>query len=243
MKFKFFTTITLFLSAALNNPVYAEVNNTARNPDVISNVSNQCGGELWPVRISITPIDKYRVIITKFACTKGGQYIDGKFYEGGKPSIAREDYNVEYSFSGKIINSDGDIVEDFIGGGRRLSIVDAPKGFPLLVLLTSRYGASNNSHTYLLYSTSSIFKKIAVITQPLNKYQVSNRKGSERIVDGFYKDSDGNFLIDRLTTEGTKLGSCNACQDWNVETLKLVDGNLISMGMRDYDINTYQRLE
>ena len=62
-----------------------------------------------------------------------------------------------------------------------------------------------------------------MITQPLNEYQVNNRKGSERIVDGYYIDSDGNFLIDRLTTEGTELGSCNACQDWNVETLKLVD--------------------
>jgi hypothetical protein len=82
-----------------------------------------------------------------------------------------------------------------------------------------------------------------VITQPLNEYQVNNRKGSERIVDGFYIDSDGNFLIDRLTTEGTELGSCNACQEWKLETLKLVDGNMVSMGIRDYDINNYQRLK
>jgi hypothetical protein len=88
-----------------------------------------------------------------------------------------------------------------------------------------------------------LIKKVAEITQPLNEYQVNNRKGSERIVDGFYQDNDGNFLIDRLTTEGTELGKCNACQEWNVETLKLVDGNIVSMGIRDYDISNYQRLE
>ena len=73
-------------------------------------------------------------------------------------------------------------------------------------------------------------------------YQVTNGNGSESVVDGFYQNSDGNFLIDRLTTEGTELGSCNACQEWRLETLKLVDGNIVSMGIRDYPEN-YKRLE
>ena len=210
--------------------------------DVISNANKQCGGQLWTLQISITPIDSYRVIITKSACTKGGEYIDGQFYEDGKPSKPYPGME-GYSYSGQITDSDNNVVEDFIGGGDELSVVDTPEGFPLLTLLSSFYGASNNSHTYLLYSTSPVFKKIAVITQPLNEYQVNNRKGSERIVDGFYIDSDGNFLIDRLTTEGTELGSCNACQEWKLETLKLVDGNMVSMGIRDYDINNYQRLK
>ena len=65
-------------------------------------------------------------------------------------------------------------------------------------------------------------------------YQANNGNGSVRVVDGFYQDSDGNFLIDRLTTEGTELGNCNACQEWRLETLKLFDGNMVSMGIRDY---------
>jgi len=48
-------------------------------------------------------------------------------------------------------------------------------------------------------------------------YQVTNGNGSEREVDGFYQDSDGNFLIDRLTTEGTELGKSNASQEWRLE--------------------------
>ena len=208
--------------------------------DVISNANKQCGGQLWTLQISITPIDSYRVIITKHACTKGGEYIDGKFYENGKPSKPYPGME-GYSYSGQIIDSNDNIVEDFIGGGDELSIVDTPKGFPLLTLLASSYGASNTSHTYVLYSTSPVFKKIGEITQPLNEYQVTKGKGSERIVDGFYKDSNGNFLIDRLTTDGTELGKCNACQEWKLETLKLVDGELVSMGLRDYDFENYQK--
>ena len=219
-----------------------EIEGKISSNDVISLARNQCGGDLWKVQISITPIDSYRVIITKYACTKGGEYIDGQFYEDGKPSTPWKGLE-GYSFAGQIIDSNDNIVEDFIGGRDVLSVVDTPEGFPLLTLLTSSYGASNNSHAYLLYSTSPVFKKIAVITQPLNEYQVNNRKGSERIVDGFYQDSNGNLLIDRLTTEGTELGSCNACQEWKLETLKLVDGNMVSMGIRDYDINNYQRLK
>jgi len=204
----------------------------------------RCGGHLWNIQEVVSQQDSYQVIITKHACTKGGEFIDGQFYdEYGKPTTPIEHWHADYSFSGKITDSKNNVIVDFIEGGDELSVVDTPEGFPLITILSSFYGASNNSHTYLLYSTSPVLKKIGEITQPLNKYQVTNGNGSERIVDGFYQDSDGNFLIDRLTTEGTELGSCNACQEWNVETLKLVDGNIVSMGIRDYDISNYQRLE
>ena len=200
----------------------------------------RCGGDLWNLQEVVTQHNNYKVIITKHACTKGGEYRDGQFYEDGK--LSKPYPGMEgYSYSGQIIDSNDNIVEDFIGGGDELSIVDTPEGFPLLTLLSSFYGASNTSHTYLLYSTSPELKKITEITQPLNIYQVTNGNGSEREVDGFYQDTDGNFLIDRLTTEGTELGKCNACQEWRLETLKLIDGNMVSMGIRDYPEN-YTRL-
>ena len=62
-------------------------------------------------------------------------------------------------------------------------------------------------------------------------------------MDGFYQDSNGDFLIDRLTTKGTEVGRSNASQKWRLETFKLVDGNMVSMGLRDYNINTYQRMK
>ncbi|MDC1418829.1 hypothetical protein N8264_07225 [Candidatus Thioglobus sp.] len=204
----------------------------------------QCGGHLWNIQEVVSQQDSYQVIITKHACTKGGEFIDGQFYdEYGKPTTPIEHWHADYSFSGKITDSKNNVIVDFIEGGDELSVVDTPEGFPLLTILSSFYGASNNSHTYLLYSTSPVLKKIGEITQPLNEYQVTNGNGSEREVDGFYQDNDGNFLIDRLTTEGTELGKSNASQEWRLETLKLVDGNMVSMGIRDYDFNNYQRLE
>jgi len=35
------------------------------------------------------------------------------------------------------------------------------------------------------------------------------------------------------------VGKCNACQKWNVETLKLTDDGLVSLGLRGFDINAY----
>jgi len=201
-----------------------------------------CGGTLWDIQEDTTLIDNYQVIITKHACTKGGEFIEGQFYdEYGKPTTPIEHWHADYSYSGQITDSANNVVIDFIGGGDELSIVDTPERFPLLTILSSFYGASNNSHTYLLYSTSPVLKKITEITQPLNMYQVTNGNGTEREVDGFYQDSDGNFLIDRLTTEGTELGKSNASQEWRLETLKLVDGNMVSLGIRDYPEN-YTRL-
>ena len=207
--------------------------------DVINYVKKQCGGELWTLQSTITPIDSYRVIITKFACTKGGEYIDGQFYENGKLSTPPKG-DEGYLFAAQIIDSNDNIVVDFIGGGDELSIVDTPEGFPFLTLLSSFY-AANFSHTYLLYSTFPTFKKIAEIRDPLNMWQVNNKKGSERIIDGFYKDSDGNFLIDRLTTEGNEAGVWPL--NYYLETFKIVEGGIVSLGIRDFDINNHQRLE
>ncbi len=137
-----------------------------------------------------------------------------------------------------IINHIGNWGSDELMYADEVSIVTTPKGFPYEAILTSVYGASNTSHTYHIYSTSPVLKKIGEVTQPLNKYQTTKGNGSEREVTGFYEDK-GVFLIDRLTTEGTELGRCNACQDWNVETLRVANGQLVSLGLRKFDINSY----
>ena len=243
MKKPFLLLILSFLSLLALVLIFFSIQNQTddlKRDEINLSTKISCGGTLWNIQEDMTLIDNYQVIITKHACTKGGEYIDGQFYENGKPSKPYPGME-GYSYSGQITDSDNNVVIDFIGGGDELSIVDTPEGFPLLTILSSFYGASNNSHTYLLYSTSPVLKKITEITQPLNMYQVTNGNGSEREVDGFYQDSDGNFLIDRLTTEGTELGKSNASQEWRLETLKLVNGNMVSMGIRDYPEN-YTRL-
>ena len=215
-------------------PVYA---------DVISHAQNQCGGNLWVVEISITPVDDYRALITKYACTKGGAFIDGQFYEGGEPAELIEHGNVDYSYAGQIIDADNRIVEDHVGAGDALSIAKLPNGFPHLAFAVSRWGASNTYHSYVIYATFPKLRQIAIIERPLNEFQANRKKGREREVEGFYQNDDGDFLIDRLTTEGAELGSSNASQKWNVETLKLVGDRFISVNIRDYNINTYAKFK
>ena len=172
----------------------------------------RCDGQLWTLQEVITPIDSYQVIITKYDCTRWGEYIDGQLYENGKPFTPSPGLE-GYLYSGQIIDNNNNIVVDFIGANAdELSIVDTPEGFPLLTLLSTFYGATNISHTYLLYSTSPVLKKVAEIRS--------------RIVEGFYQDSDGNFLLDTLN-------GCTLFVPCQPETFKLVDGNMVSLGITD----------
>ena len=41
----------------------------------------RCGGDLWNIQAVVTQHDRYQVMITKHACTKGGEFIDGQFYD------------------------------------------------------------------------------------------------------------------------------------------------------------------
>jgi hypothetical protein len=149
-----------------------------------------------------------------------------------------------------ILDSDNNIIINHIGNwgsdelmyADEVSIVTTPEGFPYEVVLTSVYGASNTSHTYHIYSTSPVLKKIGEVTQPLNKYQTTKGNGSEREVTGFYEDK-GIFLIDRLTTEGTELGRCNACQDWNLETFVLDNEMLVPVDLKPYSFSKYRSFE
>ena len=186
----------------------------------------RCGGELWSLQEVITPIDSYQIKITKYDCTKGGEYIDGQFYDYMGKLATRENYH--YQYSGQILDSNNNIVIDFIGGDE-LSIVDTPEGFPFFTLLSSYY-AANFSHTYLLYSTSPTFKKIGEIRDPVTVWDANTGKGNEREVDGFYEDSDGNFLIDRLTTEGSEEGLWPP--QYFLETFKIDDSGFVSLGIK-----------
>ena len=121
--------------------------------------------------------------------------------------------------------------------------VDAPDDFPYLIVLSSSHSPSNMFHAYTLYSKKNKKQKIGEITQLINKYQANNRKGSEAIVEGIYKNKNGEYLIDRLTTQGTKMATCNACQKLNVETLKITNKGIFSISIRPFDIKTYKPLK
>lgn len=210
--------------------------------DIRSDVEDQCGSNLWEIEKSITNIGDYFSIITKYACTRGGEINDGIFYEYGEKVELVEDYNASFSYVGQIIDKNNKIIEDRIGPADQLTIFDIPSEFPYLVFSLSNKGASNIYHALFFYSTLPKFKKIAFIERPLNKFQANKRKGSEKEVDGIYLNKNGDFLIDRLIIKSVDGSESNANRKWNVETLKLDGEHFKSISIRDYDINTYQRL-
>ena len=108
-----------------------------------------------------------------------------------------------------------------------VSIPKTPVSFPYLGILYARYGASNHYREYHIYSTEPTLKQIAVIKRPVDGDDWPE-------IEGFY-EKGGWFLIDTDTTKGTPVGSCNACQKWNIETFALNDGELDSvyLGQRD----------
>ena len=81
----------------------------------------------------------------------------------------------------------------------------------------------------------------ADIDVELELWDIAGNKGIADVKREFYKDSDGSFLIDRLTTEGNEAGVWPL--NYYLETFKIVQDGVESLGIRDYDINNYQRLQ
>ena len=212
------------------------------NSDIKSDVEDQCGSNLWEIEKSVTKVGDYFSIITKYACTRGGEINNGIFYEYGEKVELIEGYNVSFSYVGQIIDKNNKIIEDRIGPADQLTIFEVPSEFPYLAFFLSNKGGSNIYHSLFFYSTNPKFKKIAFIERPLSKFQANKRKGSEKEVDGIYLNQNGDFLIDRLITQSVDGSESNANRKWNVETLKLDGEYFESISIRDYDIDTYQRL-
>ena len=80
---------SLFISLLVLVLIFFNIQNQTddlKRDEINLSTKISCGGTLWNIQEDITSIDNYQVIITKHACTKGGEYIDGQFYENGKPS-------------------------------------------------------------------------------------------------------------------------------------------------------------
>ena len=135
--------------------------------------------------------------------------------------LSRSDTGAEIATYGYLV--DKIETQDF----DEVSIPKTPISFPYLGILYARYGASNHYREYHIYSTEPTLKQIAVIKRPVDGDDWPE-------IEGFY-EKGGWFLIDTDTTKGTPVGSCNACQKWNIETFALVDGELDSvyLGQKD----------
>ena len=151
--------------------------------DIRSDVEDQCGSNLWEIEKSITNIGDYFSIITKYACTRGGEINDGIFYEYGEKVELVEDYNASFSYVGQIIDKNNKIIEDRIGPADQLTIFDIPNEFPYLVFSLSNKGASNVYHALFFYSTLPKFKKLLLLNAHLiNFKQIKEKEVKKKLM-------------------------------------------------------------
>ena len=83
----------------------------------------------------------------------------------------------------------------------------------------------------ILFSKKTL-KETARINELISHYHT--KEGLRIDPVGFYQNDKGEWLIDRLTSEGRPFAKCNACQTYNVETYKLVGDTLKLYRVREY---------
>jgi hypothetical protein len=119
-------------------------------------------------------------------------------------------------------------------------LVDTPEDFPLVVFLSTNSSISNVSHTYIFFTTNPSLRKIAVISELITEYQATGT-GTALKVTGFYRNQNGDILFDRLTTNGQKVGSSNATQQYSLETFKVTSLGVVSTRLQDFDYLKYRQ--
>lgn len=100
----------------------------------------------------------------------------------------------------------------------------------------SRPGASNVGNSIRVFDDK--WNHLTTINNPANKYQVTNRRGSEYDVVGFFKSGD-DWYIEDIRSLG---GDCNACMQYIIDTYKVTNSTeLVVIDSRDFDITDYER--
>jgi len=124
-----------------------------------------------------------------------------------------------------------EISTEYIG----IEILDTDNSLPIRALKFSRPGSSNVGSSVRIYDSK--WNILKTINNPVNKYQATNRKGSESEIVGFFKSGD-EMYIENIRSLG---GECGACQRYVVDTYKVTGGDVSVVGTRDFDITDFER--
>lgn len=175
------------------------------------------------------------------SCTWDLESTESKNINGNQLVIDRFDcrdepgWSSEYTndiYKARIINAKGKVItlEDSDNYEAVRLLPDAP----LNALRFSWPGSSNIGNSIRVYDRD--WRQIKTLHGPVNEYQANNRKGNEYKVIGFF-EIDKNYYIENLRSLG---GKCNACQQYVVDTYKVVNDSLIVVDTRDYNIANYK---
>ena len=106
---------------------------------------------------------------------------------------------------------------------------------PVNALYFSYPGSSNVGNSVRVYDKD--WKHIETLNSPVNEFNTTNRNGSERKIMGFFK-IDNDWFIENIRSLG---GECNACQQYVIDTYKVVGDSLVVIDSRDPNCGDYKR--
>ena len=186
-----------------------------------------------PINIEVTKYKNINLHIVEQECIN---YPKNYFHN------MQEAYFVTQNPNNELLNSvieigkkDTRLSEDYI------EILKTPSDFPYLVIQATSYSVSNVWIRLHIFSLSPELKKVAIIDEPITKYQANNRNGSEMDVTGFYKSDNEDFYIETLVLRAFQGHKCMACREYNVKTLKMTSKGMKSKGKRHFNIKEYKR--
>ena len=186
-----------------------------------------------PINIEVTKYENINLHIVEQECIN---YPKNYFHN------MQEAYFVTQNPNNELLNSvieigkkDTRLSEDYI------EILKTPSDFPYLVIQATSYSVSNVWIRLHIFSLSPELKKVAIIDEPITKYQANNRNGSEMDVTGFYKSDNEDFYIETLVLRAFQGHKCMACREYNVKTLKMTSKGMKSKGKRHFNIKEYKR--
>ena len=186
-----------------------------------------------PIDIEVTKYENINLHIVEQECIN---YPKNYFHN------MQEAYFVTQNPNNELLNSvieigkkDTRLSEEYI------EILKTPSDFPYLVIQATSYSVSNVWIRLHIFSLSPELKKVAIIDEPITKYQANNRNGSEMDVTGFYKSDNEDFYIETLVLRAFQGHKCMACREYNVKTLKMTSKGMKSKGKRHFNIKEYKR--
>ena len=136
-------------------------------------------------------------------------------------------------FKASVINTKGETIT--LEGSDKYEAIRLMSDAPINALYFSYPGSSNVGNSVRIFDKD--WKHIETLNSPVNEFNTTNRNGSERKIMGFFK-IDNDWFIENIRSLG---GECNACQQYVIETYKVVDDSLVIIDSRDPNWGDYKR--
>ena len=136
-------------------------------------------------------------------------------------------------YMASVINTKGEVIT--LEDSDNYEVIRLMSDVPINALYFSYPGSSNVGNSVRIFDKD--WKHIETLNSPVNEFNTTNRNGSERKIMGFFK-IDSDWFIENIRSLG---GECNACQQYVIETYKVVDDSLVIIDSRDPNWGDYKR--